>query len=29
MPQMNDIDYRLAMICGTDLPVPECTIIVH
>lgn len=29
MPQMNDIDYRLAMMCGTDLPVPECTIIIH
>lgn len=26
MPQ---IDYRLAMMCGTDLPVPECQIIIH
>ena len=22
-------DYRLAMMCGTDLPVPECQIVVH
>ena len=26
MPQ---IDYRLAMMCGTDLPVPECQIVIH
>lgn len=29
MPQTNDIDYRLAMMCGTDLPVPQCQIIIH
>lgn len=29
MPQTNNIDYRLAMMCGTDLPVPECLIIIH
>ena len=23
------MDYRLAMMCGTDLPVPECQIVVH
>lgn len=23
------MDYRLAMMCGTDLPVPECQLIVH
>lgn len=23
------IDYRLALMCGTDIPVPECQIIVH
>lgn len=23
------MDYRLAMMCGTDLPVPECELIVH
>jgi hypothetical protein len=22
-------DYRLAMMCGTDLPVPECQIVIH
>lgn len=26
MPQT---DYRLAMMCGTDLPVPECQIVIH
>ena len=23
------MDYRLAMMCGTDLPVPECQLIIH
>ena len=23
------IDYRLALMCGTDIPVPECQVIVH
>ena len=23
------MDYRLALICGTDLPVPECQLIIH
>lgn len=23
------MDYRLAMMCGTDIPVPECQIVVH
>ena len=23
------MDYRLAMMCGTDLPVPECQVVVH
>ena len=23
------IDYRLALLCGTDIPVPECQIVVH
>jgi hypothetical protein len=23
------MDYRLAMMCGSDLPVPECEIIIH
>ena len=23
------MDYRLAMMCGTDLPVPECLLIIH
>jgi hypothetical protein len=23
------MDYRLAMMCGSDLPVPECGIIIH
>ena len=23
------MDYRLAMMCGTDLPVPECQLTVH
>ena len=23
------MDYRLALMCGTDLPVPECQLIIH
>lgn len=26
---MNDFDYRLAMMCGTDLPVPQCQVFIH
>lgn len=26
---MNDFDYRLALMCGTDLPVPQCQVFVH
>jgi hypothetical protein len=23
------MDYRLAMMCGTDIPVPECQLVIH
>lgn len=26
---MNDFDYRLALMCGTDLPVPQCQVFIH
>ena len=26
---MNDFDYRLALMCGTDIPVPQCQLILH
>lgn len=26
---MQQTDYRLAMMCGTDLPIPQCQLIVH
>lgn len=29
MPQTNKFDYRLAMICGTDLPLPQFQITIH
>lgn len=29
MPQINEVDYRLALMCGTDLPIPQCQLIVH
>lgn len=29
MPQINEVDYRLALMCGTDLPIPQCQLIIH
>lgn len=26
---MNDFDYRLALMCGTDIPVPQCQLFIH